>query len=158
MAAGVFMLFAGLALFAVGAVALARYCWLALRAPEPPPRLWRSTALAAALLLVNFPAAGTIIWKVGDLYSGYTVVVRNDSGKALEDVRVSGGGCEEVLGRIAAGGEERCSLLIRRDGHLEIRAAGLAPQPIRDYVTSGLGGHTTATVHPGGTVTAEHGD
>jgi len=158
MAAGFVVLGLGLALFAVGTLALARYCWLALCAPELPPRFWGLAALAAALLVVNFPAAGLIVWKVDELHSRYTVVVRNDSGKPLEDVRVSGGGCEEILGTIAAGDERRCSFLVRRDGHLEVRAAGLAPQPISGYVTNGLGGHTTATVHPDGSVTAEDGD
>lgn len=153
MPAGVFTLFLGLALFVVGALALARFCWLGLRMPEPPPGFWRATAIAAALLLSNFPAAGTIIWKVGDLYSRYTVVVRNESGRALEDVRISGGGCEAVFGTIAPGEEERRSFLIQHDGQLEIHADGLGRQTIVGYVTNSMGGHTTVTVHPDGTVT-----
>ncbi|HEX5138280.1 MAG TPA: hypothetical protein VFY93_14995 [Planctomycetota bacterium] len=158
MGAGLFALFFGLALFAVGVLALARYCWVALRMPEPPPRPWLKAALAAILLLSNFPAAGTIIWKVDDLCSRYTVVVRNGTGAAIEDVRVSGGGCEAVFGAIAPGDEVRRSFLIQCDGTLEIRAQGLARQPISGYVTNGLGGHTTVTVHPDGTVTAEDRD
>ncbi len=158
MGAGLFVLFVGLALFAVGTLALARFCWLALRAGEPPPGFWRSTAFAAALLLSNFPAAGAIIWKVDDLYTRYTVVVRNATGNTLEDVRVSGGGCEAVFGAIAPGDEARRSFLIQHDGQLEIHADGLRRQTIVGYVTNSLGGHTTVTVHPGGAVTAEDRD
>lgn len=154
MGAGVLVLGLGLALFAVGAIALARYCWVALRAPELPPRFWGSTALAATLLAANFPAAGLIVWKVDELYTRYTVVVRNDGGKPLEDVRVSGGGCEEILGTIAPGDEKRCSFQVRHDGCLEVSAAGLPRHTISGYVTNGVGGHTTATVHPDGSVTA----
>jgi hypothetical protein len=158
MGAGVLVLVVGVALFAVGTLALARFCWLALRMPEPPPRFWRSTAFAAALLLSNFPAAGAVIWKASDLHSRYTVVVRNATGSALQDARVVGGGCEEVFGAIAPAGEARRSFLIRHDGVLELRAAGIAPRAISGYVTNGMGGHTTVTVHPNGVVTAEHRD
>jgi hypothetical protein len=151
---GVFVLFGGLAFFAVGVLALGRYCWLAFRESRLPARFWAATIACALLLLSNFPAAGAIMYAADALHSRYTVVVRNESGRPLEDVRVTGGGCEVVFGLIAPGDDEQRSFWIQHDGVLRIRADGLAEQPISGYVTNGMGGRTTVTVRADGTVAA----
>jgi hypothetical protein len=154
MPVGVLVLVCGLGLFVVGAIALLHYCRLGLRAPELPRRFWRSAALGAVLLLSNFPAAGTIVYAASALYSRYTVVVRNESRSPLEEVRVTGGGCEALFESIPPGEEEEQSFWVQRDGSLVLHVAGMPPKTIMGYVTNSLGGHTTATVHPDGSVTA----
>ncbi|MFI5403179.1 MAG: hypothetical protein ACHQ1G_09595 [Planctomycetota bacterium] len=61
---GFFVLCGGLAFFAVGVLALGRFCWLAFREPQLPARFWAATIACALLLLSNFPVAGAIIYAV----------------------------------------------------------------------------------------------
>jgi hypothetical protein len=139
MVAGVFTLFVGLALFVVGALALARYAWLALRMAEPPVGFWVSAALAAGLLLSNFPAAGLIVWKVADLESTYTVVVRNESGAPLRGLHVAvGEHTYASFAPIPAGASATRTFRIRREGSLELHTAG-GPRTIDPYVSAGFG-------------------
>lgn len=157
MAAGALLLFVGLALFAVGVVALGRYCWLALRMSEPPPRFWPATALAAALLLSNFPAAGLILLKVADLESRYTVVVRNESQDPLEGVHVAGG--ERVyaaFGSIPTGQTMTRSFRIRHEGALELHAGG-GTTTIDGYVSADEEATAFVTIGPGGGVSVTFG-
>jgi hypothetical protein len=153
MVAGLLTLFGGLVFFAVGLGLLVRYCWLGLRAPDVPRRrVWLRTAACGALLLSNFPVAGGIVVAVGAIESCYTVVVRNDSTRPLEGVRVEGGGCYVSFGTIAAGDTMRRWMWAERDGTLVLHVAGVPDRTIA-YVTNGLGGHTTFTFRSDGAVT-----
>ncbi len=155
MLAGIFTLFGGLAFFAAGAIALSRFCWLGLRAPDlPRRRLWLRTIACGALLLSNFPVAGGIVVAADVIETCYTVVVRNGSASPLDDVRVVGGGCDVSFGSIPPGDAVRRHFWIQCDGHLELRAVGLPDHAIRGYVTNGQGCHTIVTVHPDGAVSA----
>jgi amino acid transporter len=157
MAVGAFALFLGLALFAVGALALARYCWLALRMPEPPPRFWTATAVAAALLLSNFPVAGLILRKVFDLESRYTVVVRNESREPRESVHVMGRDRVYVdFGTVPPGGAATRWFRIRHEGPLELHDAS-GTTTIDGYVTAGQGGRAIVTIRPDGEVSVHFG-
>src|SRR5437773_2930664 len=76
MMAGIFTLYGGVAIFVIGAVALARFCWLACRTPEQPRRrLWPSTLGCATLLLSNFAVAGGFTATVIVIETRYTVIV-----------------------------------------------------------------------------------
>jgi hypothetical protein len=154
-AAGLFTLFGGLALFAVGVLALARFCWLGLRMPEPPPRFWASTALAAVLLLSNFPAAGLILWKVADLESRYTVVVRNGTASTLEGLHVAGGGhAYAAFGPIPPGVSASRAFRIRHEGELDLHTDRGASR-IDGYVTANDSATAFVTVGPDGEVSVE---
>lgn len=160
MAAGMLTLYGGVAIFLVGALALARFCWLAFRSPDPRGRRpWLSALACAGLLLVNVPVAGGIVAAAIAIETRYTVVVHNTSPQPLESVRVFGGGCDESLGSIPPGGFARRSFWIQRDGELRFRAlrgAVIHTKTIDGYVTNNMGGHTTVTVHPDGTVSVSN--
>jgi hypothetical protein len=160
MFAGVFTLYGGLAVFCIGALALARFCWLAFRTPEQPRRrLWLSTLGCAALLLSNFPVAVGIVSSVLQIETRYTVTVRNGSPQPLSGVRVFGGGCEADFGTIPPGGSVRRSFWIQHDDQLEFRAlsgATMHAETIDGYVTNSLGGNTTVVLNPDATVSVSN--
>ena len=158
--AGIFTLYGGVAVFFIGAIALARFCWLAFRTPEfSRRRLWLSTLGCAALLLSNFAVAGGITASVIAIETRYTVIVHNTSQQALSGVRVFGGGCEADFGTIPPGGVVRRSFWIQHDGKLELRAVSGATthsKTIDGYVTNSMGGHTTVTINPDGTISVSN--
>jgi hypothetical protein len=160
MMAGIFTLYGGVAIFFVGAIALARFCWLAFRTPElPRRRLWLSILGCAALLLSNFAVAGGITASVIAIETRYTVVVHNTSQQPLSGVRVFGGGCEADFGTIPPDSIVRRSFWIQHDGVLEFRAVRgttTHTKTIDSYVTNSMGGHTTVTINPEGTISVSH--
>ena len=160
MMAGIFTLYGGVAIFVVGVLALARFCWLAFRTPSfPRRRLWLSASVCAGLLLLNFPVAGGIAAAAISIETCYTVVVHNDLQQPLESVRVFGGGSDEYLGSIPPGGTVRESFWIQHDGELEFRALNGTTsytKMIDGYVTNGMGGHTIVTINPDGTISVRN--
>ena len=156
MMAGIFTFYGGVAVFLVGVLALAHYCWLAFRMPNiPRRRLWLSTLACAGLLLLNFPVAGGIAAAAIAIETCYTVVVHNASHQPLENVRVFGGGCDAHLGAIPPGSTVRQSFWIKHEGELEFRALGGTTsyeKTIDGYVTNSMGGHTTVTINANGTI------
>jgi hypothetical protein len=133
---GIFTLYGGVAVFAIGAGALGRFCWLAFRTAEfPRRRLWMMALACAALLLANFAVAGGIIAAVVAIETRYTVIVHNASDQPLSKVRVFGGGCEAEFGSIPPGGVVRRSFWIQHDGALEAHAV------------SGAATHTKPSIH-----------
>ena len=162
MMAGICTLYGGVAIFLVGVLAIARFCWLAFRTPNlPRRRLWLSTLACAGLLLLNFPVAGGITAAAIAIETRYTVVVHNGSQQPLDGVRVFGGGCDESLGSIPPGGIARQSFWIQHDGELKFRALSgttIHAKTIDGYVTNGMGGHTTVTINPDGTISVSNND
>jgi len=162
MLAGAYTLCGGMALFVVGGVALARYHWLGARTPSMSGRhLRRSTAACAGLLLLNFPIAGGIVAGALAIETSYTVIVHNASARPLEKVMVIGGGVNESLGSIPAGGTTRQWFWIQHDGQLEFRAAcgtSTHSATIDGYVTNGMGGSATVTVNADETITVTDGN
>jgi hypothetical protein len=158
--AGIFTLYGGVAIFLIDAIALARFCGLAFRTPElPRRRLWLSTLGCAALLLSNFAVAGGITASVIAIETRYTVTVHNASQQPLSGVRVFGGGCEADFGTIPPGGIVRRSFWIQHDGELGFRAVSGATthtKTIDGYVTNGMGGQTTVTINPDGTISVSN--
>lgn len=161
MVAGIYTIYGGVAIFLVGVIALARFCWLAFRTPDlPRRRLWLSTLGCAGLLLLNFPVAGGVAAAVIAIETRYTVVVHNLSQQPLTDVRVFGGGCDESLGAIPPGGMVRRSFWIQGQGVLKFHALSGAGAYTRKlgYVTHNMGGHTTVRINPDGTISVSHND
>lgn len=152
--AGVVVMGVGVVLFLVGIGALIRHVRSARRTADAPrrPRML-AVVLIGGLLFVNFPAAAVLTYLVLAIESSYTVVVCNQTGCELTDVRVEGGGCNADFGSIAPGDSERRVFWVRHDGHLELTAregAHTRSKIIDEYVTNSLGGHTTVTIHPNG--------
>lgn len=160
MIAGVATLYGGVAAFFVGAVSLARVCWLALRSPDVPRRRHLMPILACrALLLANFAVAGGIIATVIALETRYVVIIRNDSQQVLSGIRVRGGGCEADLGAIPPSGATRRSLWIQQDGSLEFLAASgttALTHTIDGYVTNGMGGQTAVVINRDASISVRH--
>jgi len=113
MMAGIFTLYSGLVIFAVGIIALARFHSLALRTPDTLRRRLRLSTLACAgFLLSNLLVAGAIISTVVSAETGYTVVIHSTSQQPLDRVRVFGGGCNASFGSIPPKGIARRSFWI----------------------------------------------
>ena len=159
--AGIFTLYGGVGIFLVGIIALVRYCWLALHTlGMSRRRVWLSTLGCAGLLLLNFPVAGCIIVAAIARETRYTVVVHNTLQQPLDGVRVFGGGCEVAFGTVSPGDVVQRSFWIQQDGKLEFRAVSVATtyaQTIDGYVTHNMGGHTTVTFKPDGTLSVCNG-
>ena len=151
---GIAVLFLGLILFAIGGIALARASWVMAR--KPNYETVRGSVFAiAALLVVNFPVAGGILWTVSYLQKRYLVTIDNRSAEALEEVRLFGGGCEEFLGWIASGDSEEQGLWFEQDGQLKIefrRSGRQEAHIVESYVTGGLGGWALVIVDAEGKV------
>ncbi|MFI5458362.1 MAG: hypothetical protein ACHRXM_23275 [Isosphaerales bacterium] len=156
MMAGIFTLYSGLVIFAVGVIALARFHWLALRTPDVLRRRLRlATLVCAGLLLANLLIAGAIIATVVATQTAYTVAVHNTSPQPLDRVRVFGGGCDASFGSIPPQNVARRSFWIQHDGELEFQAVSGTTsyaKTIDGYVTNSVGGHTTVTINPDGTI------
>jgi hypothetical protein len=150
MLAGMVTIYGGVALFCIGFVALAVYCWSALRLPDVSgKRLLFSTLGCAATLLSNFAVAAGIIVAAITIETRYTVVVHNASGRPLEHVRVFGGGCDCYIGSIPPSGTTQRSFWVNCDGSLEFSASSgttTHSQIIEGYVTNGMGGRVVVTI------------
>ena len=155
MVAGLITMYAGIVIFFIGAIALAWFLWLAFHVPAPQGRPWFSAICCAVLLLSNFPVAGGIMAAVIAIETRYTVVVENESQQPLDDVRVTGGGCDVNFGTIQAGAVVRRSFWIQQDGQLgfhTVSGATTHDKIIDDYVTGNLGGNTIVTIQSDGTL------
>ena len=154
MMAGVGVLWLGLAAFAIGATALARYFFSSRESGSVPRAAAGLRTLAAgALLLANFPIAIGIMAAVITVETTYGVTVVNASGGVVDEVRLFGGGQDVSLGSIAAGERSRARLRFREDGILEIqvfRGAASETEMIDGYVTPGLGGRITVIIEGDG--------
>ena len=156
MMAGIITLYAGVAVFFIGAIALVRFCWLAFRTPDlPRRRLWLSTLGCAALLLLNFPVAGGITASAISIVTRYTVIVKNTSQQPFSNVLVFGGGCKADFGTIPPGGVVQRSFWIQHDGELALSAVSGSTthsKIIDGYVTNSSGSRTTVTINSDGTI------
>lgn len=157
---GAAAIYGGVAAFFVGAVALARVCWLACRSPNIPRKRHVLAILACiALLLANVAMAGGIIAAVIAMKTRYLVIIRNDSTHVLSGIRVRGGGCEARLGAISPNGATRRSLWIQQDGSLEFLAVSgttALTHTIDGYVTTGMGGQTTVVINRDASISVRH--
>jgi len=160
MVAGILTMYAGTVVVVFGLVVLARFYWKASVDTEIPRRkLKLRTALCAALLLINFPAAVGLsiiaIW----LKTEYSITIYNASSAILHDVRVVGGGEEAWFGTLSSGENTQNSIWISTDGTLRIsavREGDTISGVIDDYVTNSMGGNTHVTIHPDKTISVKY--
>ena len=111
------------------------------------------TIVVAAALVVNFPAAGGILWTVYDLETKYTVVIRNHAPAAIELAAITGGGVSLEIGTIRPGATITKKFRVVTDGTLVFSGeqSGRKLQVVADsYVTNGGGGHRQIDVSTGG--------
>lgn len=112
---------------------------------------------AAAPLVSKFPAAGAIVRQVVRLESRYTVVVSNDAGRTLEDVRILGRHhVYAALGPLAEGESATRAFWIAHEGPLQLEAGGVTTT-IDGYVTGAQGGLTIVTIGRDGNASVVHG-
>lgn len=121
---GAMIILVGLALLPIGLLALAGYYWMGTKQSDVPAQQLRSSTLkGVGLLLSNFLVAGAIIAAVLAIACRYTVVVHNDSPRALDHVRVHGAGVDLMLGTIQPGATVERTVCIRQDGEIIFEAA-----------------------------------
>jgi uncharacterized membrane protein YdcZ (DUF606 family) len=157
MTAGMITLVAGFIAFCVGAVALGRFCWLAIRKEHiPRTKVWSKARWSAGLLVVNFPVAAAIIVGVIAIETRYTVRIINDLSQPLHEVRVYGGGVDRRFGTMEPGTTRRQGFWIQQDGELTLEmklGPTLVQTNIDGYVTQNLGGDVRVTVNADSSIT-----
>jgi hypothetical protein len=120
---GIFALFVGLGIVAVGLIALAGFYWTGIKRADIPRRqVLGSTLAGAAFLLSNFLVAGGIIAVALAILCRYTVEIHNTSPLALNNVRINGAGVDVTLGSIEPGAVAEHTFCIQQDGVLALEA------------------------------------
>lgn len=121
---GAMIILVGLALLPIGLLALAGYYWMGTKQSDVPAQQLRSSTLkGVSLLLSNFLVAGAIIAAVLAIACRYTVIVHNDSPRALDHVRVHGAGVDLMLGTIQPGATVERTFCIDQEGEIIFEAA-----------------------------------
>ena len=115
----------------------------------PDRKRGRRGRVATLVLAANLPAAAFAVWAATGVMTSFTVTVRNESPRALEEVRVTGPGLQERIGRLDPG--RSATVRVRPDGPglLDVDWAGADGREsaaVETYVTSGLEGHVEVTV------------
>ena len=85
--AGLVTIYAGVFSVLIGAIALAMSTFDFSDARSSPGRRRFALALAAALLVANFPMAAAVSFGALTIMTAYVVTIHNDSGAPLHDVR-----------------------------------------------------------------------
>jgi len=122
---------------------------------RPRAGLTRQTIVVAAVLVVNFPVAGGILWTAHSLATRYTVTIRNRSSAAIQSAALNGGGVSLEIGRIAPGGRITEKFHIVHDGTLVFsweQSDRKLQVIVDDYVTKGWGGHKQIDVSTAGLI------
>jgi hypothetical protein len=154
MMAGLITICGGIALIAIGMIALVYGRWndpLALA--WHGKRFWMGTIGCVMLMSSNIPVAAGLVTVVVALETRYTVVVCNASQQPLEKIHIFGGGVDRKLDAIASGKNARCSFWVHGDGPLEMDCClGSTTHSgiIDGYVTGNMGGRTVVTVQDDG--------
>jgi hypothetical protein len=120
---GFFTVVGGAALFGVGVICLIVFWCLLRRCADDERRAWsRRASILLGLLVLNFPiaagCAGSAIW----LMSRFTVVVVNETGEPLRDVRITVPGHAINLATLQPGERVTRSVSLSGDGGLEFSA------------------------------------
>jgi hypothetical protein len=158
MFAGLATLYAGFLLVLGGLVVLGVAIVKMIRARAWTPALKRRSALVALLLIVNFPAAGAIIWAVVYLETIYTVTISNHSSSTIEQAAISGGGVSVQLGQIKSGARVTKRFFIEHKGELVLSGieGGRPLNVVIDgYVTNSGGGHKEVEISPNGSISTK---
>jgi hypothetical protein len=155
--AGLALLGSGWMVLVVGVISLLLHvCGEHSRDVVSRRRLVRQGLFSGGLLLANFPAAAAVLVAAAWVATTtYTVNVQNQSRETVSHCRLTGGGVEIDLGTLPPGTPATRRLQFSDDGALVLRAHlgdRALEARVESYVTGGLGGDTTVTIGPGGSI------
>jgi hypothetical protein len=112
-------------------------------------RLWLQLTLTTALLLANFPAAVLIVRSAILISQRYTLRVRNESGRAIDNLAITSTKLHNDLGAVPAGKSVSRHFYFQSDGSLDFTARqgnNTLGGQLEGYVTHGMGGVRTLTI------------
>jgi hypothetical protein len=152
---------AGVLLFVIGAVALVYYVSTVWRRGERLGPRTRRTAVAACLLLANFPVAALYAMVGHYDMTTQTLSIANAAGETVDSFVVTADGVDHELGPIPAGGTASFSFRPRDDDdggdvHFGLRmgpATVIKSEPWPGAIHGPFGRTHAATIGPGGSVT-----
>lgn len=125
----------------------------------PDRRRGRRGLAATLVLAANFPAAAFAVWAANDVMTSFTVTVRNESPRTLEEVLVTGPGLRERIGALEPGRSATVRIRPGGPGILDVEwtgEGGHESAAAETYVTSGLEGHIAVTVPAQGAPAVHH--
>lgn len=143
--AGVTVLSAGLALFALGLVLLAVYLLKGRREGLEMRELLQNSVLTLCLLCSNFPVAVACIWVANYEMSAYRLQLTNESTEALEHILVTWPGDKAVIDELQAGESHELKIHPSGDGAVHfnaIQGGETCEGELVGYVTPNLSGQT----------------
>jgi hypothetical protein len=160
MVAGLFTIIAGMVCTIVAAISLGLF-WRNVRRNNTMPqrRAVYLIAFCAAILAMDYLAAGIIACTAHERYSAYNITVCNESLQPIENIHLSGGGIDYYCDRIAAGKAADCILWFKQDGSLQFSAvcgSTTYAETVDNYVTGGMGGMAIITIRPDYTISIDH--
>ncbi len=151
---GMFNIFIGLALFAIGVGCVIRQSNDEMSTPNTNNgNTGQRNLLVVTLLLANFPAAIIYGLSAIEVMTRYTVCITNESPTAIEKLVLVGPNSEWSIGVVPAGARVQRELSFGGEGSLSFTAEheGESIQgEVDGYVTGGLGGDTTLRLLPNG--------
>lgn len=121
----------------------------------PKGPLLGQVIFVAAVLLINFPVAGGIVWTASFLMTRYTVTIGNHSTAAIQSAALSGGGVSLEFGSIPPGARITKGFQIVHDSTLVFSGEQNGRKleaTVDSYVTHGAGGHKEIDVSTGGSI------
>ena len=154
MTAGLITILAGMLSVLFGTALLKGYVWMN-RAEDgrlPKPHRKR-VAVAAALLLLNFPAAFLCASTALRIYTTYYVTVSNQTATTVNNFAVYVDGRPNELGPISPGRSAEFSFVPRSDGQVTYTMTSAGQQSagmVIGYVTPGFGSSHTVRITPTG--------
>ena len=160
MIAGLITIYAGLVSVGIALLILIDAWWLArMSGRDWPTRYWPNCRITLACIVLNFPVAFGLAVTAVTIESSNRVTVYNHTDRPLEDVRVSGGGCDETLGTIAPGSRSSVWFWVKDDGVLVLHATQGSKkheETLVDYVSRDCGGTTNVTFGRDGKMVVDH--
>ena len=144
MSAGLAVIFAGLALFGLGLVALCVYFLKGRKAGLEMRKLVENCVLTLLLLSSNFPVALACTWVANQEMSAYHLTLKNDSSEPVEDILVTWpGGSHPVAVSLHSLESVQFKIRVTGEGPIEytsMQGGESCEGVLVGYVTSGLGG------------------
>jgi len=145
MAAGLGIIFVGMAFFGLGLIALCVYFFKGRKTGLEMRKLVENCVLALLLLFSNFPVALACTWVANQEMSAYRLHFTNESTEALEQLLVTWPGDKAVIDELQPGESYTLVLHTSGDGAVSFNAmqGGESCEGILvGYVTPNLGGQT----------------
>ena len=142
--AGLVVIFAGIAMFGLGLVALCAYFFKGRKAGLETRKLVESCILTLMLLFSNFPVALACTWVANHEMSAYHLTFKNDSSEPVEDILVTWpGGSHPVAVPLHSLESVQFKIRVTGEGAIEytsMQGGESCEGVLVGYVTSGLGG------------------